>query len=205
MRRLQNTSYPAKSVSSVRRRKEQCAHTECVWCYKSSQNVIEFDTWIKSVIILCAFDKHCLNALFKAASASQAACLTCLFSFSSDSLNIIGMKKKVDWQDNTADSEPVHLPVCPWGPHTHTHTHSSRNTQIHSQAQDGDQDGVDNETASDPVHLWCSVHYLNGHKSPLLIRPFSFTSLRLLSFFISLPFLWSASLRWWFWSLMMWQ
>lgn len=35
--------------------------------------------------------------------------------------------------------------------------------------QDRDQNRVDNETASDPVHLWSSVHYPNGHHSLLLI------------------------------------
>jgi len=35
--------------------------------------------------------------------------------------------------------------------------------------QDGDQGEVDNETASDPVHLRSTVHYPNGYHSLLLI------------------------------------
>lgn len=44
--------------------------------------------------------------------------------------------------------------------------------------QDGDQGGVDNETASDPVHLWSPVHYPNGHHSLLLITAPSLSLLR---------------------------
>lgn len=76
---------------------------------------------------------------------------------------------------------------CSWDPHTNAYSMHTR-SKLHTHAytcegtdrctQDGDQDRVDNETASDPVHLWSSVHYPNGHHSLLLIKAPSLSLLR---------------------------
>ena len=82
--------------------------------------------------------------------------------------------------------------VCVWGARTHTHWHTHNHvhwfkrehahTSVHTRRcahpRDRDQGGVDNETASDPVHLWSSVHYPNGHHSLLLITAPSLSLLR---------------------------
>lgn len=59
-----------------------------------------------------------------------------------------------------------------------THAYTCTRTVRCVRPQDWDQDGVDNETASDPVHLWSSVHYPNGHHSLLLITASSLSLLR---------------------------
>lgn len=164
---------------------------------RSRSKQIQSDTWIKSVIVFISwtFDKVHLNALFKVVSASCAARLIGLFSFHSNSLNMAEMRKRADGWDNGADSQSVYLPVC-IRTQTHTHarakacpfvqrrtharTHSCVHLRAHGQMRMAtrDLDGVDNETASDPVHLWFSVHYPNGHHSLLLITAPSLSLLR---------------------------
>lgn len=72
---------------------------------------------------------------------------------------------------------PIHQ--CVLEAHTHFHAHFAFK-DVHTlpqdrcrHLQDRYQNRVDNETASDPVHLWSSVHYPNGHYSLLLITALS--------------------------------
>lgn len=124
-----NHRHTGSKRKEVWEKERKCAHAVCVWwsCACSSK-VIKSDTWIKItiVIFLWTFDKHYLNV-----SASRAARLIGLFSFSSNSLNMVEMRGKKELMGEIMEltcnpSTSVYIRPT----HTHTLTHTKKQAHL---------------------------------------------------------------------------
>lgn len=169
-------------------------HALWVWWTRGGLSwVITLDAQIKS-IIAAFFNKHSiyiiLTLFLSCVSFSHCRSNQPLLLFQINLLNITRWEKRADGWDNGADSQPVYTGLCvKKPPHTsirvRTHLTSpyacncmNACTPRGAQILKTDQDGVDNETASDPVHLWSTVHYPNGrHSLLLIIAPLSLSTL----------------------------
>lgn len=157
------------------------------WSCDSSSKVIKSDTFcghsINTILMLSL--KLCQFLTLPVQSASSLSVLI--------HLTWPRWEKKKELMGEIMElTRNLSIYQCVHQAHIHTHTHKSMHIcskmhmhscvylHVHGQMRMAtrDLDGVDNETASDPVHLWSSVHYPNGHHSLLLITAPSLSLLR---------------------------